>query len=75
MFILLQIDINCLKHIVKQLGSQLEKLWLANCSRVTGAHILPLIQVFECNYPHLSLFSNKPLFLSPFNFDCVISCR
>ena len=46
MFILLQIDINCLKHIVKQLGSQLEKLWLANCSRVTGTHILPLIQVF-----------------------------
>ncbi|CAH3038436.1 unnamed protein product [Porites evermanni] len=38
------IDINCLKHIVKQLGSQLETLWLANCCRVTGTHILPVIQ-------------------------------
>ena len=55
MLILLQIDVNCLKHIVKRLGSQLETLRLANCCRVTGTHILPLIQVFQCKSSFKSL--------------------
>ena len=41
----LQIDISDLQHITTKLGSQLEKLNLMNCTRLSGGHILPLIQV------------------------------
>ena len=40
-----QVNIDCIRLLVKELGHQLEELYLRNCKQIAGSQMIPVIQV------------------------------